>query len=650
MSTTFTACSDDDDNNNDSSKNSEQKQQEQEDRIEKFWSVASQLVGSDVYTTDYEGQTFEPTIGNPDSDGSLVRVVQTNDLQTAAQRFANLTGATIDENTPSYTYDDPDVGTLTYTRVADGNVWATVDVDIKQIPHLQQIVYRASSGENGSFGNVKAYYRFGDIVMRTLNGKQEYWICVRPAFSYEGKEESHWVCVNSLPAKNIFHYKGSNGNDYYVPTGIGEDKENMQNFTEMLFAIFRSNEWESNLRNHQDGLLWGYSGMPIFGDFSRKNADYHNSYFWSHVKQAWYYLGRRDNLVKKAIGLDYETLSEYMTKGDSPAVNLLYKGYSWLTAFSWNLTLNEAEYRNGTGKEANMHDADYLKIKNDVSDSRVDVCSDVSNTQNYYGFFVDDLYHWVIRHATGKQLNGGRKLSPEQAIGNGFSTAYRYYDYYPEEYARMTNGHHGPEVSEAFGPELAGELRPGLDAPAIGTIIGADGKFYENTSSANQYGNGAVSIVCALNGEDYVEQSTHYNGLAMGIEMMDGELWIDGDDEVDENCMKYMYEDDYTGRAATAHLANGCGAGHNHPIAKKLSNGDYPRRFNQDVAASGKFSNWFIPSLGQWALAMKSFGLSWDEDRDTYAAFKHMDEIDGLRKRLRTAGIRWEDNYSTEKL
>ena len=80
-----TSCKDDDDN-----PGGEPETEEQAATVSKFWSVVGQLVSSDDYTVDYEDKTFEPVYGIAD--------------------------ATNDENTPSYTYSDPEVGTLTYTR------------------------------------------------------------------------------------------------------------------------------------------------------------------------------------------------------------------------------------------------------------------------------------------------------------------------------------------------------------------------------------------------------------------------------------------------------------------------------------------------------------------------------------------------------
>ena len=80
-----TSCSDDDDNTSE-----ERKEQEAQQKASHFWDVVGQLVSVDDVTDDYAGKTFEATIGMADPTNATVRIVNTNDMKTAAQRFANL--------------------------------------------------------------------------------------------------------------------------------------------------------------------------------------------------------------------------------------------------------------------------------------------------------------------------------------------------------------------------------------------------------------------------------------------------------------------------------------------------------------------------------------------------------------------------------
>ena len=246
-----TSCKDD--KNEGGEQTPEKQEQAQASKAFKFYQVVSHLADlSAMDDATYESQTFEPIIGEESQNDPLTRVVATNNMETAARRFTDIIGLSkgkgFSASTLSYTYSDPDVGTLTYTKSTDGSSWATVDVDIKQVPHLTKIVYCTPEqmGDNGKFSGT-AYYRFGDVIKRNHVSKTgqictEYWICVRPCFGPEGKGDSHWISVGQLPEDNMFHHSGSNGTEYWVPTKVCENEEHMQNFAELLYAIFRPNE------------------------------------------------------------------------------------------------------------------------------------------------------------------------------------------------------------------------------------------------------------------------------------------------------------------------------------------------------------------------------------------------------------------------
>ena len=621
-----TSCKDDDDD----SKSEEQQQQEQEERASKFWSVVGQLVSSDSYAADYEDKTFEPTYGVADAANATTRIVETNDMQTAARRFSDLVGAAIDENTPSYTYSDPDVGTLTYTRGGTADEWASVEVSIKQVPRLRKIIYReGGEGTNASFAG-KAWYRFGDVVSRTLdNGKVEYWICVRPAFGPEKKGDSHWVCLNYLPPKNFFNYS-YDSKSWTVPTGIGTDKENMQNLAEMLYAMIHPQEWYDNANTyHTDGKVWGFSGLPIFADFKKANVMYHNQYFWQNVADAW----TKHGVADKAMNVQLGDLADRIER---EGIHLLYEGYQWWTKTSWNCKLWQASYTNGTkNDEKNLHHAEYKDITKRMQDIKFDCTKMGSSTDNYIQFFDNDgKYRWVIRHATGADLNGGSQPAPTSPLqGKGVKQRYRYYDYYGGEWTKTgPDGKSGkPEVTEA--PVDA------LENPTVGCILAADGKFYNTVSEANTRST-ALALVAVVNGKKRVEKNADWNGLAIMLKSSDPVQWSVANYDCGVKPVNFFDQDEtiLEGLANTEQYVNGCGKGHDHPAAKEA----YKTVMSSTLT---NFSMPFLPSVGQWILVMKSFGFPW-KDNTPYDYQENPAPLNTFKQKMADVGINYDETFA----
>ena len=474
LSLSVTSCKDDDKDNNGGQSEEQQEQQalEQQDLDNARIAVLDHLADIDEASDSvqsYMSQTFEPGIGLPDGDNESVRIVNTNTMELAAERFANIVGASIDEDTPSYTWADEKMGTMTYTKITDGTAWATVDVNIRQVPKLQKIIYRAPEmgDENGGFKG-RAYYRFGDVVERhnyvdLSSYKYEYWVCVRPAFGPEGKEDSHWACFERLTTNNYFIHTFKD-QKWWIPKGLGEDLEHMQNLAEMLYAILNPEEWEANVLNNSNNKK-----MKMFHDFDKNKEAYHNKYFWQNVCKGWDQKAYIDwntdadpdkNWEREKFDIWkilFNTTKEEMRKqinDPNIGLNLLYKGYSWVSKKNLEVHLWQASYKNGTGINSNMHTVTKTEPKAKLKGIYFDCRKMGGDLKDYIHFFNNDgKMRWCVRFATGKELlDKGVKYSvksslfKKKVLENESSTIYRYYHHVDPEGGKDLNKELEPDM------------------------------------------------------------------------------------------------------------------------------------------------------------------------------------------------------------
>ena len=420
-------------------------EQEKAEKTEQFWDVVGQLVAASDYTPDYKGKTFEPVIGIADPSNPNARIVKSNSAAAAARSFGDLVNASITESTPNYSWTQEEVGTLTYTKLDGTTAWAEVKVEIPSVPHLSKIIYRSveQSGDNGSF-SYAAYYRFGDVVKRNNDdGKEEYWVCVRPAFGPEGKEDSHWMCVGSLPKENLWSYTASNKNTYVFPTGLKNSKEHMQNLAELLYALCYPTLWQDNIMYYSTQGTFGPGGLPIFHDFHKDNIKYNNANFWNNVASKW----KENGIDVKVMGT---TLDNIAREVSGPGIHFLYKGYSWWTGTSNYATVYQAKFVNGQEVHANM------QTEKPYTDQKVQMIYDqpakdikefnVTDKKYviYQDFFGESYPRYIVRYAKGSDLASNKKMPAADKAIPGVEEVYRYYsDVLPVENVKE----HTPEIT-----------------------------------------------------------------------------------------------------------------------------------------------------------------------------------------------------------
>ena len=377
----------------------EEKQRQAEEEADKdmadaatFWSVVGQLTDTTM-PDDWRNATYEPAIGEPDGENTAVRIISAADGESAAERFSNLVGADITEATTDYTYQNDLVGTLTYHKTG-GTSLATVDVSIKQMPGLSQIIYKSPEqiGDNSSFKGT-AYYRFGDVVQKqNADGQWDYWICVRPCFGPDSKTDCHWISLSKIPSANV-KSTTKNGKTYVMPKSLGINKDHMQNLAELLYAMTNPTQWATNLSTNN-----GYKTLKFFKDFNyQKNYKYHNEAFFRNVCTHM-----PDDVFMDIFGLSKD---EMRTELQQWGLHLIHSSASMS---SNDITLEMAEY-NGTNLKTQ-------RIYKNISRWETTAFNIYDLTQNHY---IDNVTltanrgkQWVCRYASGATLAKGSGERP----------------------------------------------------------------------------------------------------------------------------------------------------------------------------------------------------------------------------------------------
>ena len=393
LSLVAASCSDDKELSEEEKQQQAEQQAEQDlDAAAEFWNVVGQLTDDPMPDEGWQTVTYAPSIGEPDGSNAAVRIVSTADAETAADRFAQLTGANIDESTTDYTYQNEHVGTLKYHRTGEQSL-AVVDVDIPQMPDLQQIIYQTPKqmGSNGSFSGT-AYYRFGDVVKKkNSDGADDYWICVRPCFGLAGKGDSHWVSVSKIPSANtkqVTKVINRQTVTHSLPKSLTTNREHMQNLAEMLYAMTHSQQWASNLSTND-----GYKTLKYFRDFNyQKLFGYNGDAFFYEVALNW----EREGLFKTIFGLNLEQMKAELEQG---GLNLVYS--------SGTMSGNKIQLPIANYGKTNLKTETLSKTGNEWTTS-----FDIQQRMNsgfisYTNADGQQQRAWLVRYATGATLCKG---------------------------------------------------------------------------------------------------------------------------------------------------------------------------------------------------------------------------------------------------
>jgi hypothetical protein len=191
---TLLSCSDDDDDKKNGSETQnvdgvEGMSELAEDQLRDLICQWCDVQKSELRGGSWQQQTFQPTVGVVNDESMpAVRTIAVGTLEKAdqyAQECFSTLG--IDGNAPDgFSFNDANVGKLSYSHSSDGNTLATINVDVRQMPQLQQIKLVKDWPTNAG-GN--PYYTTGDIIK--VGGSL--YVCVS---EHNKNEKARFVTLN----------------------------------------------------------------------------------------------------------------------------------------------------------------------------------------------------------------------------------------------------------------------------------------------------------------------------------------------------------------------------------------------------------------------------------------------------------------------
>jgi hypothetical protein len=240
----------------------------------------------------------------------------------------------------------------------------------------------------------------------------------------------------------------------------------------------------------------------------------------------------------------------------------------------------------------------------------IDVADEYTDVHPYLEivkFFGTSDHRHIIRHATGDELSAltGTVYNKKFPI-DGFTEVYNY----NKRYGINKLSVEPEERNDILDTESI------LEKPVVGCILGRDGRFYTTVELAKKKCGEAAAVVVYLSDSDNpVETDTEYTGLAMALSRTSSVKWSATSSDIDCG-LKAAYNMEellpcLDGIHNTKQLAAGCGKGHDHPAAKKCA--DFKPKVDKEGLQTYDFSEWFIPAGGQWILAYKGLGMTWDD-------------------------------------
>jgi hypothetical protein len=574
-------------------------------------------------TGGWKSKTYEATLGTViDESRPTVRTIGVGTLEAADERAgAMLRELGIDGNNPSgFTFSDAQVGTVSYQHGGgtDANTLAVINISVRQLPGISQLrMVKEMPANEGTFG----YYGRGDIVQK--DGRL--WICTRPATN----RGDYAYFVSFWTTHRTDNCQWGTYHDYVYLA-----KDQMASETDLI-------SWLHSFVMSQEGydkVLRCLSDKGIVAS--------------AVIEQL---LPPTDNIRRELIKrLHFKldslpvaplTMTDWIERnkwGDTPKANGRYCApRSMLLANKFRYAISPCEYWVPFVGWATREEA--VDIQIEIKEMKT---QNAKTNGNHFQYAVSSVEE-IPDNQTKQDYNNAQKCQYLLAAvywthnyynGNQWAMFDFTKDWNDKEDVNNLNIEISPWLSRNIvsstlkfkdngGPNASVQKlwvaredakqedddnpnKIQQDEVKLYSIIGTNGKFYDNVNAATNDGTQAMAIVTYLGGNKRAEHGKAWNGLAMALDKLNQKYQFIDDNHTCENCTPETFElinadEDFTGWATTQTLVGGCGEGHDHKAAKACNS--YGTNL-QMTDRQSEFSSWFLPSFGQWAASVQAMG------------------------------------------
>lgn len=240
LALSFSSCSDKDVNDTEAVDPSDPYGKHAED-AEALYNFLGAVGSLDSLPNNWKEKNFtvEPCVGFVlDDSNPYVRTIASISPQEAIDMFNGFTGSQLSSDATSGSCNKEGVGSFNLNVINKDGIYATMDINVPQMPHLTQFRFVDQSLMPENDKDQTPYYHIGDVVRVVEKGEASYWVCVRSCNKSPKKEYSYWVSFQ-LQENNYKTYDATTSTaSMIVPDKLGYtgDTDRMLKHTVELFA------------------------------------------------------------------------------------------------------------------------------------------------------------------------------------------------------------------------------------------------------------------------------------------------------------------------------------------------------------------------------------------------------------------------------